>query len=153
MPIYERIVIDCQCTPCHDWMAFASWYSFRKMLPDVPACVRVVLDRPMFAWVPRLASRARSAEESDLVVAPTVMAVRDFCGDWAISPARSSEQTCLVDYSGGCGNFVVGKWINTDRHPFHRASARFGAASMTVNEVAVLKMWERCESLYRAAGV
>lgn len=116
-------------------------------------CVDVDIKRPIFRWVPILSAIARSKNEGDFVVPPTVLAVRDFLGGWSVTPASSSDQTCFVDYSGGCGNFVVDKWINTNQHPFHNASRRFGTSKMTVNEVAVLKVWERCEALYRATGV
>lgn len=149
----NRIVIRCDCVPCHDWMAFAAWYSFKKFLPHTKVCVDVDLKRSIFRWVPVLSSMARVRLEGDFVVAPTVMAVRDFRDDWSVSPSKSEIQTCFVDYSEGCGNFVVDKWINTNQHPFHNASRRFGTSKMTVNEVAVLKAWERCEALYRATGV
>jgi hypothetical protein len=134
-------------------MAFASWYSFRKLMPEVEVCVAVDLDRPIFRWVPILSSRFRGEKDGDFVVPPTVMAVRDFQDDWSVSSSKSDRQTCLVDYSSGCGNFVVDKWINKSQHPFHNATRRFGTSAMTVNEVAVLKMWERCEAVHRATGV
>lgn len=149
----KRIVIECSCSPCHDWMAFAAWYSFRKMIPDVEVCLDVEIDRPMFRWMHIFSSKRTAGPWRDVVFPPTVIAVRDFEGDWTPAPSRSNSQTCLVDYSGGCGSFVVAEWINRNRHPFHRALMRFGRADMTVNEVAVLKMWERCESLYGSAGV
>ncbi len=116
-------------------------------------CVAVDLDRPIFRWVPILSSRFRGEKDGDFVVPPTVMAVRDFQDDWSVSSSKSDRQTCLVDYSSGCGNFVVDKWINKSQHPFHNATRRFGTSAMTVNEVAVLKMWERCEAVHRATGV
>lgn len=134
-------------------MAFASWYSFRKMLPEVEVKVDVDLDLPIFRWISTCGSKAKGSSPEDVLIPPTVMAVRDFVGDWSVSSSKSADQTCLVDYSEGCGNFVVDKWINTNRHPFHNALRRFGTSTMTVNEVAVLKMWERCEAVYRAAGV
>lgn len=149
----KRVVIRCQFSPCHNWMAFASWYSFRKMIPEAEVCVDAGSSGPIFRWVPVLSSRARGPRAGDFVVGPTVMAVRDFEGDWSVSSSKSDSQTCLVDYSEGCGNFVADKWINSSRQPFHNAMARFGSSAMTVNEVAVLRMWERCESLYRATGV
>lgn len=134
-------------------MAFASWYSFRKLLPDRQVCVRVRLDKPMFRWVSRLSSFAKGFQEGEMAISPTVVAARDFVGDWSVSPAKSPFQTCLVDYSGGCGNFVVGDWINTNRRPFHKAALRFGTSTMNANELAVLRLWESCEGLYTAAGV
>jgi hypothetical protein len=149
----KRIVIECDCVPCHDWMAFSSWYSFRKMAPHLEVVVKVEMDRPLFRWVPILSSRTKVVFSGDLLIPPTVMAVREFSGDWSLSSSKSESQTFLVDYSLGCGNFVVDKWINKDRHPFHNALRNFGTSKMTVNEVAVLKMWERCEVLHRAVGV
>lgn len=149
----RRIVIECECEPGHDWMAFASWYSFRKILPDQIVCVRVRLNKPMFRWVSRLSSFAKGVEAGDMAISPMVVAARDFMGDWSVSPAKSPLQTCLVDYSGGCGNFVAGDWINKSRHPFHKATLKFGTSAMTANEMAVLRLWEGCEGLYTATGV
>jgi len=134
-------------------MAFACWYSFRKFLPEVDFAVDVSLSLPIFRWIPRISARSIAPREGDLVVSTTVMAVRDFEGDWTVSSSKSDDQTCLVDYSAGCGNFVVDKWININRVPFDRALKRLGVAGMTVNESAVLKMFERCEALYRTVGV
>lgn len=149
----ERIVIDCECTPCHDWMAFASWYSFRKFLPDRRVSIRVRLGKPLFRWVSRLSSFTKEIERGEMSISPAVFAARDFVGDWSVSPAKSPLHTCLVDYSGGCGNFVLNDWINTIRHPFYKATLRFGTSAMTANEMAVLRFWESCEGLYTATGV
>lgn len=85
-------------------------------------------------------------------IQPTVMAVRDFEGEDLISPSKSDVQTCLVDYSGGCGNFVVYEWINNSKVPFFNAVRRFGTGSLTVNEMAILNVWEQCHNLYLHAG-
>lgn len=133
-------------------MAFAAWYSFRKALPDSLVLIDVDLERPIFRWAAVSGSLARG-RKSDFAFPPTVVVVRDFEGDWAVSPSKSTAQTALVDYSEGCGNFVVDEWINKNQAPFHRALDRFGTSDMTVNEVAVLKLWERCNDLYRSMGV
>lgn len=150
---FSRVVLKCECIPCHDWMAFASWYSFRKFIPDVSFCVSVRIKSPIFRWVTRLSSICRRINPEDIVLSPTVIAVREFDGDWTVSPSKSQDQTCLVDYSGGCGNFVVDDWINKNQCPFGRVVKRFGNGSMTVNEAAVLKSWEMCEKFYLSMGV
>jgi len=132
-------------------MAFASWYSFRKALPDCRVVVSVDLDKPLFRWASVFGALVHR-READFRFPPTVLAVRDFEGDWGVSSSKSDEQKFLVDYSGGCGNFVVDKWINTNDVPFGGALKRFGTSNMTVNEVAVLKFWERCNDLYRSVG-
>lgn len=133
-------------------MAFAAWYSFRKALPDSRVLVEVDLDKPLFRWAAVSGSLARG-RASEFSFPPTVVAARDFEGDWTVSPSKSASQTALVDYSGGCGDFVVDKWINSNQVPFHRALKRFGTPDMTVNEVAVLRLWERCNDLYWSLGV
>jgi hypothetical protein len=80
------------------------------------------------------------------------MAVRDFEEDESISPSKGEVQTCLVDYSCGCGNFVVADWINNSKVPFLNAVKRFGNGSLTVNEMAILNVWEQCHNLYLHAG-
>lgn len=132
-------------------MGFASWYSFRKALPDAEVWVEVELDKPLFRWAHVLNALGRR-HEADLRFPPSVVVARDFDGDWCASPAKSNDHGSLVDYSGGCGKFVVDKWINNGRVPFHGAIGRFGTPEMTANEAAVLRLWERCDDVYRAVG-
>ena len=146
-----RVAIACSCLTHHDWMAFACWYSIRKFIPNCTAWVDVSLDKPLFRWVPVLGAYGRGPSHHSFP--PTVMAVRDFCGDWSVSSSKSDSMTCLVDYSEGCGNFTVDEWINNRRAPFEKATRRFGKSEMTANEAAVLKVWEKCYDLYRSVGV
>lgn len=132
-------------------MAFACWYSIRKFVPNCTVSVEVRLDKPLFRWASTMGLLRRV--ESSIRLSPSALAVRDFCGDWSVSSSKSNSMTCLVDYSEGCGNFTVDKWINSRRTPFDRALRRFGTPDMTANEVAVLKVWEKCYDLYRSVGV
>jgi len=146
----SNITIVCDCLPHHDWMSFASWYSLGKRLPDA----RVSLECRhchLFAWARRLGVPIKSAAPG-FRIAPTVIAVRDFEEDESISSSKSDVQTCFVDYSDGCGNFVVGDWINNGKVPFLNAAKRFGTGSLTVNEMAILSVWEQCHNLYLHAG-
>jgi hypothetical protein len=133
-------------------MAFAAWYSFRKFLPDCKVFVEVDLVHPLFRWASVFGALGRPPR-ADFRFHPAVVAVRDFEGDWSAASAKSEDQKFLVDYSGGCGNFVADEWINRNQVPFHRATKRFGTLDMTVNEVAVLRAWEKCNDLYRSVGV
>lgn len=132
-------------------MAFACWYSFRKFVPNCAVWIDVKLDKPLFRWIPILG--AGRMDGADYTFTPTTMAVRDFCGDWSVSPSKSDSMTCLVDYSGECGNFKLDKWINTRRVPFEKATRRFATPEMTANEVAVLGVWDKCYDLYKSVGV
>lgn len=131
-------------------MAFASWYSLSKRLPDSGIAVEA-RHCHLFNWARRLGIPILSSAPG-FRISPTVVAVRDFDGDFSISSSKGEDQTCLVDYSEGCGNFVAAEWINTSRVPFSNAARRFGTGGLTVNEVAVLSVWEQCYNLYLHAG-
>ena len=134
-------------------MSFVSWYSLRKRLPDCVVEIETKLTHPIFAWVPRVGSRIVRKSDAFIKISPTVVAVREFHGDLTISSSKSNSHTCFVDYSEGCGDFVVSKWINTTDVPFYRASRRFGSyRDLTVNEVAILELWEKCHHVYRTMG-
>jgi len=147
-----KITICCDCNFCHEWMAFASYYSIKKYLPDCEVSLQVNLNKPIFRWANRLGVKIFKNNSFPFKINPTIMAVRDFYGDLTISPAKSSTQTTFVDYSEGCGNFVVNNWINTSKVPFFKALRRFGNEKLTVNEVAILTIWEKCHYVYLSAG-
>jgi hypothetical protein len=145
-------VIECKSNQCHDWMAFASWYSIRKRMPDSKVSIHVSLDRPFFRWANKVGVRLSRVLPEGFVIPPTVAAARDFDGSLGISSSKSDDQTCLVDYSQGCGNFVVDEWIHKTDIPFERALRRFGTQNMTVNEMAILALWESCHNIYQSVG-
>lgn len=147
-----RFVIECKSNQCHDWMAFASWYSIRKRIPDAQVSVHVSLDRPFFRWANKVGVRLSRVRPEGTSIAPTVVAARDFESSLEVSPAKTDRQTCFVDYADGCGNFVTDEWINKDEIPFERALRRFGTQNMTVNEMAVLALWESCHLVYQSVG-
>lgn len=149
--VEHRIAIECECTPLHDWMGFVSWYSFKKTFPDFEVWIEVDLDKPLFRWA-HVLNALGHRREADFRFSPSVVAVRDFDGRWEVCPTKSRDQGALVDYSGGCGKFVFDKWINNGRAPFQGAFRRFGTPDMTANEAAVLKLWEKCDDVYRAVG-
>lgn len=133
-------------------MAFASWYSIKKWLPDCRVYVKMVLDKSIFNWTSRVGVGISRNPEADLEITPTTIVVREFRGDVEPASSKSGVQSSFVDYSEGCGNFVVDKWINSNQVPFHRALRRFGTPDLTVNEVAILNLWERCGGIYKSAG-
>lgn len=134
-------------------MAFASWYSLRKRLPDCVVTLEVRRSIPIFGWADRAGVRITRRSDALFRMGPTVMAVRDFVGDLTISKAASNDQTCFVDYSEGCGDFVVDEWIHRGEVPFQKALRRFGSyRDLTVNEVAILDFWEKCHHVYRTMG-
>lgn len=134
-------------------MAFASWYSIKKRLPDCTVSLETKLSSPIFGWAHRAGVRITRRVDALFKIGPAVMAVRDFDGGLVVSKAKSSDQTCFVDYSGGCGDFVVDEWIHKGEVPFQKALRRFGSyQNLTVNEVAILEFWEKCHHVYRTMG-
>lgn len=147
------ISIVCECSLIHDWMAFASWYSFKKFLPDCKVLLETKLSFPLFQWTHRAGVRIVHKSNSEIKFRPTTMAVRDFVGDFEISSVKSEKQSCFIDYSEGCGNFIIKKWENNKHPPFYKALIRFGRYNkLTVNEFAVLDFWEKCDQIYRTMG-
>lgn len=147
-----KITICCECNFCHEWMAFASYYSIKKYLPDCEVSLKVNLNKPIFRWANRLGVKISKNYSHFFKIDPSVLAVRDFEGSLDISSSKSNIQTTFVDYAEGCGNFVVDEWINSSRVPFFNARKRFGNANLTVNEMAILTLWEKCHYVYLSAG-
>lgn len=147
-----KITISCDCNQCHNWMAFASWYSIKKIIPDCEISLKLNLNKPLFRWTNIFGVRVSKNSSFQLEIPPTVMAVRDFDGNFNISSSKSNTQTTFVDYADGCGFFVVDKWINSKDVPFFKAIRRFGNSNLTVNEMAILTIWEKCHHVYLSAG-
>lgn len=147
------IAIKCECNSCHDWMAFASWYSIKKRLPEATVYLKLKLDKPLFRWANRFGIKILRNPPSSLTIESSVMATRDFCGSFEVSSSKSDNQTMFVDYKDGCGNFNLSEWINKEQAPFYRALFRFGTHNLTVNEMAILTFWEQCHHVYQSAGV
>lgn len=153
-------VIRCEATTNHNWMAFASWYSINKNLPDAKVVVAVKRSNAspeLFRWVQKCGgtlyryknSLPKIEGDKIIEIEPTIMALRTF-QDGEIVPAKSSEQATLVDYSEGVGRFVATEWIDKVLLPFPRATRRWATDMMSVNEVAILELWQKCGPLYEA---
>lgn len=134
-------------------MAFASWYSIRKWLPDCKVFVETVLDRPIFKWTHKAGVKLTRKTHADLDISPSVLVLREYRGDHSPVSSKTNIQSSFIDYSEGCGNFKLEEWINSGGIPFYRAFKRFGTNNMTVNEAAVLNFWESCGLIYRSIGV
>jgi hypothetical protein len=110
------------------------------------------LDKPLFKWAPRVGVRISRNVKAEVKIRPTVMILREFNGSCDPVSSKSNNQASFIDYSDGCGNFVVDKWINNQEVPFYRAMRRFRTHDLTVNEVAILNFWERCGFVYKSVG-
>lgn len=155
------VVIECGYKPCHNWMTFVSWYSVIKNLPDAEvaiACKRGPVKKQYYLWAKR--AKANFFMYSDtyqfnrankIIIQPHVMALRDYDAETAGPvPVQSNEIATFVDYSSGCGRFVVSEWIHKDMGPFQEAVRRFSAPEMSINEVRLLAIWQQSYGLYSA---
>ena len=150
----NNFVICCENNVMHEWMSYASWYSLYKQFPDaevVIAIERSLSRRDLFTWTGKLKIQRfyyNPPLDQIKTIVPTVMAVRDCGEEFGPVSSKSDVLATLIDYSDGCGNFVVSEWINKMDTPFFRAVKRFVTEDITVNEMAVLKLWEKMYSLF-----
>lgn len=151
-------------------MVFASWYSIQKNLPDAKVlglCQRTDIQTHIFRWPIKckfkffqypadknpldFAKINNLIDKDDTVfeISSTTLAVREYEKlHLGPSSAKSDDFTTFVDYSGGCGKFVVSDWIHKSRNPFVNATQRFTDSDMTVNEAKVLKLFEQMANTY-----
>jgi hypothetical protein len=157
------VIIRCHQHPCDRWMSFASWYSLYKLIPDAMVAVCLLRGAPgltSFGWPYKCKVPIFQCTEDDdpfdcvsfgdrkrFYMKSSTMAVRSYEGILNVTHAKSSEMTTFVDYSEGCGKFVASEWINRLDVPFAQVDS-FRQDDMTVNEIAVLKLWERMHQFY-----
>ena len=154
------IIIDCNFTILDHWMSFASWYSFYKNLPDAQValvCKRGVSTYNLYSWCHRFGIKlfqySQNYNEKQLVanvekiikIKPCVMAIRSCEEDLVFGPlsVKNEEFSVLVDFSGGCGTFIIADWIDIVNGPFKSALQKFSTNELTVNELRVLRLWEK----------
>jgi|688.fasta_scaffold681932_2 hypothetical protein len=152
------IIIECEILRCHHWMSFASWYSIQKKLCDVPVYLALSgTNKGLFGWASRCGVRIlRNQFNIDRPIIkrmqPTVMAVREFDGNFNIVSSKTDITSTFVDYRFGCGKFIIEEWHNKVDVPFEKALKRFSTYDLNVNELAILNLWEQCYISYRAIG-
>ena len=159
-----NVLIRCNNTSLHSWLSLISWYSINRNLPDATVevqCIRIYEPtRLLFDWVCKLKVPYRclssSSEvgkygefykfynENNFIITPDVFAVNEFKEDvLGPSDVKSSDNTTFVKVGDSCGKFVLSSWIDSNRAPFAQATSRFWTEDVSVNEMKVLKLWER----------
>ena len=152
------IIIECDVTKCHHWMAFASWYSIQKKISDsqVYLILKNYNSKGLFGWTSRCGVRIfRNQFKIDRpivkVIQPSIMAIRELI-NLEIASSKSDVMATFVDYKFGCGSFVLDNWINKSEVPFENALKKFSTYDLNVNELAILNLWEQCDISYKALG-
>lgn len=152
-----KILIKCDYVPHHDWMAFASWYSIIKNMPEATVdifCQRGNSDYQLFNWARKQKVKFAIGNEFNTAgyfcIDPQVIAV-DYYQEDNLGPidCKSDLNATFVSYYKSCGKFVSYQWLNTLKSPFS-ISDKFQTENMTLNENKILKMWKRCHQLYSA---
>lgn len=162
------IIIDCDDIPIHNWMGFASWYSIYKNLPDaktVIACKWKATRTQYFSWTGRckvkcfkyyndedpkdvLIKNKILKSHNNIIIKPFVIVLREYDGNNNIINSKSDESGVFIDYSAGCGRFEMEFWKDKNTPPFRNAVKRFNNGNLSVNELKILKFWEKCEKVY-----
>jgi len=145
----NSITIKCEPIAEHHWMAFASWYSIKKKIPKCSVFIELDNRKNLFNWTSKLGVKILKKSNSEIKIEPSVVAVRDFEGDFEIVSSKSDFQKTFVDYKFGCGKFDL---KNHKKCPFYKAKKIFSQQDMTVNEVAVLRFWEDCYKVFFMVG-
>ena len=162
------VIIECDFTILDHWMSFASWYSFYKTLPDAQvalACKRGINSYRLYNWAYRLGAKcfqySQDYDENQLIknveklliLKPSIMAIRPCEEHTVFGPlsVKDFELSTLVDFSEGCGSFVVADWIDNVDGPFRSALTRFATNELTANELKVLRLWEQMTPIFNEA--
>jgi hypothetical protein len=151
------IIINCDSTPSHGWMSFASFYSIYKKMSDAQVFIKLDSMNIFFSWAPTLGVKLyRKQFKIDRpnikIIRPSVMAVREISDNLDIVSSKTNLPGCFVDYRYGCGNFNLEKWSNSTKAPFENPFKNFSTIDITVNEYAILDLWQQSFSLYRQLG-
>lgn len=156
-----NIIIECEYCTHHNWMAFASWYSISKNLPDAVTqiyCTRKTSNIPLFKWPGKVGAkfgygqiaphgRQKMEEGGFILITPDVLAVRQWDEKGHVVDAASEEMSTFVSYLNGCGKFVMDSWINKIEPPFAKVNS-FKKNGMTTNEARVLELWSKLLPVY-----
>jgi len=147
------IIIECDSNFCDSWMCFASWYSLQKKLSNTEVFISVN-NSFLFNWANKcnvkIFRRQFNIQKNTIKkIKPSVMAVRDFMGNFEIVSSKTDIHSSFVDYRYGCGSFELHKWVNSKKPPFENALKKFSTTELTINEYAILNIWEQACPLYK----
>jgi hypothetical protein len=156
-----HVVIECENNSLHSWMSFASWYSVVKNLPNAGVTIvckrgKIPTVREHFMWARRAKVNFFIYENEYCVktdkkifkIPASVMAIRAYDAQ-LLGPVdvKTDVLATFVNYSEGCGKFVISEWINREVGLFREVS-KFETAEMSINETKLLNLWNKSHKLY-----
>ncbi|MCK9458397.1 MAG: hypothetical protein M0R80_01990 [Proteobacteria bacterium] len=156
------VVIECENKPIYSWMGFVSWYSVVKNLPNAEVIVvcKRSKDEPSkecFTWARRAniqfffyenSYNLKTDKKIVIKINSHVVVLREY-DPQLLGPvdAKSDVLATFIDYSGGCGKFVMSEWINREVGLIQDVS-KFASSEMSINEMKLLNLWEKSYQLY-----
>lgn len=150
-----NILISAPYSMSGDWAAFSLCYSIIKCLPDAKIYLKRItnklIDTQYFAWSSKLGISEYRKMTNPFILDCYSLMIRplEVNAILACSEAKENRLTPLVSYKEGCGSFVFDEWINKDECPFHYD---FMKHDICENEMNVLKLWKRMDTLYQFLG-
>ena len=155
------VVIECENKPIHSWMGFVSWYSVVKNLPNAEVAVvcrrgKEEPSKEYFTWARRANIKFFFYENSyyfktdkKIIKIPSCVVVLREYNSQLLGPADAKGDilATFIDYSDGCGKFVISEWINKEVGLIENVS-KFASSEMSINEMRLLNLWEKSYELY-----
>lgn len=170
------VLISCEATGADNFLAFASWYSLTKNLPD--AQIVIACRRPLhpsmdvFPWVYRLqvpffyhqkdCPDIKVGDSPILMIPADTMCLQPLDDDLLMRlsrsdlivdghdlclPAKTFDPVVFCSLRDGCGLFVPSKWLHKGGHPFRRTDL-YEKGTLTLNEKRVFSLWKKLCPLY-----
>ena len=140
-------LIECDESNYNYWMVFACWYSINLNVPNS----KIYLNKKNnWKWTQKIQINYlnnNKINDFDLVLSPSTVAVR---------PIENNEITISSSKSNVFSNFVENKYgsgklnLNSFIPPFDNVLKKYLKEDMTVNEKAVLNIFQKCSNLYKA---
>lgn len=130
-------------------MCFSLCYSIKKYLPEARFQIKFTernTEISYFKWL-RSLQQKKLTTFNLIITEPNITMIRPMEENNACTDVKEDKFTPFVSYVNGCGNFVMGDWINTDRYPFPYAD-NFMDKNLCVNEIKLLKLWKQMSSVY-----
>ena len=140
-------LIECDESNYNYWMVFACWYSINLNVPNS----KIYLNKKNnWKWTQKIQINYlnnNKINDFDLVLSPSTVAVRPIeNNEITISSSKSNVFSNFVEYKYGCGKLNLNSFIP----PFDNVLKKYLKEDMTVNEKAVLNIFQKCSNLYKA---
>jgi len=141
-------LIECDEGNYNYWMAFACWYSIKLNIPNS----KIYLSkRNNWKWTQKVEinylNKNNNIKDFDLVLSPSMVAVRPIeNNEITVSSSKSDVFSNFVEYKYGCGKLK----LDSSAPPFDNVFKNNLKEDITVNEKAVLNIFQKCSNLYKA---